>query len=178
MNTAQLNDICSLYSVEIKPFFRGVFARDSFLSSWKEYLNPDSLNLYIVNSQLSTDSGKHWLLFGRKTDKWIFFDSFGKDFSFYEIPGISAEAVSPYRVQGSSNICGIYCMFIAEKLSQDRKLEQIINHYFDSSELLENDLIVRDWFLCRGYNKVLNLCTENSCITYQDLIKTNHGICW
>lgn len=180
MNTSEINELCVSYNKAIRPYFRGVFAKDSFLSYWSDYLIPEDLNLYIVNSENSGRPGKHWVLFAKLPhqvkENWVFFDSYNKPLSFYGIYDRYAEIVAPYRVQGRSKVCGFYSVFIAFELANGKHLESCIRARFSQADLDNNDRILISWFIDKGYQEPLEdncFRKRNNCLSYQELLRQN-----
>jgi len=179
MNTTQLEIICGELDRKIKPFFRGCFALNNFLSLSDDYLNPNALNLCIVNSQPSSMPGKHWLLVANERGRpTYFFDSFAKTPEFYS-PRL-AEFLGPntirppFRVQGDSRSCGIYCVFAGRVLAEGRNLSMVLSNQFSAIQLNENDSSVLQWFSeQKPYGKLLkSTCPSDveNCLSYEELL--------
>lgn len=153
MLASELVTICTQYEPSIIPYFRFCSSRNYFESNFENYLQGDQLNLFIVNSQDDSSPGIHWVLFAFNQNYQYFFDSFGKDLSFYQfdLPNLKWET-APFRCQSSdSRICGFYCIFVAFWLAKNRNLIPTIIKHFNPSYLKQNDLLVTQFIKNRPY---------------------------
>lgn len=158
MNSSNIEFVC-FSDKQIKKFFRGVFAKNIFESSFSNYCMPNEYNIFIVNSQDvdNTAPHSHWLLFLISNTKNIYFDSYGKDLSFYnfQLPNFNWETAD-FRCQSSdSNLCGAYCIFMAYWLSLGKSLRYILNKYFCKDQLRLNDRFIIHFIKFKGYYPVL-----------------------
>lgn len=170
MNSRQLDLICGSYDQVIKPYFRGVFSSDAYELYHSEILIPNKLNIYIVNSAPSSTRGEHWLLIC-KGNKSLFFDSFGKPPSFYNLGNF--EHVNTVRLQGKSKICGLYCILLAKQIAQGKHMTSFIHEKFSPTLLEVNDTQVIDWFQRQPYGYLLRKdCYTNNCLSYDQLIQS------
>ena len=168
MNSDQLEKICTAYDTVIRPYFRGVFSHDAYLLYHEESLQPNQLNIYIVNS--SSTKGEHWLMIC-KGNKSIFFDSFGKSPSFYNLG--SFEQVNKTRLQGKSRVCGLYCILFAHQIALGKNMHSFIGENFSQLMLDENDVQVIEWFKKQPYGYMLRQdCYSNQCISYSQLMQS------
>ena len=176
MNTEQLYRICGHYDKSIMPYFRGVFAYDTYLQYKDEYCVPNQkMNIFIVNTEPSFSRGKHWLLiildkFGQP---YLYFDSFGKNPLFYGIEE-RFEEKNEFRVQGVSKLCGLYCVLIANVVANNKSMTSFVNSYFSRHELRNNDSLLIDWFRKQPYGSILKEdCVKSDCISYAELMSTH-----
>lgn len=157
MNGSFIDTICSTYEIKIQNIFRGVFAKNVFEDTYTEYCNDPKPNLCIVNSEKDNDIGSHWLLFLVSKDKHVFFDSYAYPLDHYnfKLPKTNWET-TPFRVQHlGSNICGLYCIFVAFWLSLNKNLTPIILKHFSHDDLKQNDKYIIQFIKSRPYGEVL-----------------------
>lgn len=121
----------------ISKFFRGVFARDELVE------NDRGEGLYIINTDISTGPGKHWVcLF--LSDETEYFDSLG--LAPVEVKAFLDNRLEPYvfssqRLQGpNSDVCGDYCILYAYFRCRGWMLEDFIKLF--TTNLDQNDRIV------------------------------------
>ncbi|MCP4976365.1 MAG: hypothetical protein GY931_09415 [Maribacter sp.] len=62
MNTEQIHFICRNLDTVIRPYFTGAFSLDNLIYFGDEYLDLETVNVIIFNSQTSDRDGMHWLL--------------------------------------------------------------------------------------------------------------------
>ena len=159
MDGLTINSICTELDSVIKPNFRGTYGRDTFISEWKHNL-VGNLNLFFINSEVIYKQGIHWVLYAfRKDGKIYFYDSIAQQPGFYgldlfpEHPLITA----PYRVQSSySNLCSVYCIYIARKLSEGSSLLGSFN-IFNQENLIQNDNNLIHWFENTNYGRLFEI---------------------
>lgn len=156
MNASELDLICSVYENKIKNYFRGVFSKTEFENHYLNYCIPDMLNIFIVNSQ--NDYGAHWLLFSvNKSGKNIFFDSFGKtpDYYNFKIAEKNWEMLN-FRCQSlDSQICGLYCIFVAFWICMDKTLNHIAVKFLSKEDLKQNDALIIQFIKNKHYGEAL-----------------------
>ncbi len=182
MNTDQIDFICSNLDTVIRPYFRGVFSLDNLLYFGDEYLDLETVNVIIFNSQMSDREGMHWLLLviGPGRQKVVLFDSFANTPEYYslslaEFLGKDLE-LSPFCVQGNSKICSLYCIVVAHCLSKGADLETLIPQKFSPYKLDENDDMVIDWVKQQEYGELLKETCRSElepCLSYEELKNGN-----
>ena len=170
MNSSDLQKICGEYDSKIKPYFCGVFAIDVFESYYSRYCKEDSMNIFVVNTQPSDLPGEHWVLISLNK-KNLFFDSFHKSPRFYGLLSPKMQECTSYRLQGDSRICGVYCIWAARLLSQNKDIHSIIDNYFSKTDLKANDCSVIQWLKSQPYGKVVSFDCKNDCLAYKDFLK-------
>lgn len=93
------------------PFFRGVFMRDELPK------NPLKLECGIINLDSSSNSGTHWVAYGKMNDYIEYFDSYGNlkpPKEFIEYMG-SDFRYNYYNFQGKCSYnCGHLCLKFLE----------------------------------------------------------------
>lgn len=129
LNTFQLRHALS-HDDKTQTFFDGVFPSD-FLKNIK-----NKPKLIIVNTDPSTQPGKHWLLFFLDNDKMEMFDSLGRSIEYYS-EGIR-NFVSRFaktikfvdrRIQPlNSSLCGHYCLYFAYCRCNGQSMDTIVNN--------------------------------------------------
>ncbi len=178
MNSSQIDFICSKLDPVIRPYFRGVFSLDNLILYGDEYLNLEEINVIIFNSQPSDSEGAHWLLLVISSG-WqnvVFFNSFANPPEFYSIALAKfmgeGVVVSPYRVQGDSIICALYCILVAHFLSKGKDLDPFIRRSFSPYNLSDNDNSVIEWASEREYGGLLKetcLSELEPCLNYEQV---------
>ncbi len=142
------------------------------MDNW--YLNLSKKNIIIINSQSSYEEGKHWLLLSiDPPKKIIFFDSIAKTPDYYskslsEYLGADIRQAA-YRIQGASNVCGIYCIAVAHLLCVGKNLTSIIDK-FSPYKLENNDAVIIDWISHQPYADLLTadcLSELEPCLAYR-----------
>ena len=126
--------------------FAGVYARDTL-----PQCPADKKSVYIVNSDVSTSAGKHWLCIycpyrGTHNE---FFDSYGRHPNYYgksltnllECNG-KQFIYNNQMLQGQfSAVCGHYCVFYAYYRCRGKSMSNIVKETFTLDKKL-NDLYV------------------------------------
>ena len=137
---------------KVRDVFVGVFPCD--LLPEKEYPG-----FYIVNTQVSTSTGEHWVAFCTPTPNVIeAFDSYGRNPAVYssfirQWMRDDYVIMSGVERQGqTSTTCGQYCMFYVLLRCHGYKYEDIM------SALTKNHF-VNDKFVCKFINKYFMLKT-------------------
>ena len=129
MNTKQLWTALTLNS-KTNNFFDGIFSYDTLVNI---KLKP---TLLICNTDPSYKPGKHWVLFFFKKNEVDFYDSMGKDISFYgteflslvEKFGLKYNMCNIRTQPVNTSLCGVYCLYYAYlKCSKDYEMETIVN---------------------------------------------------
>ena len=134
------------------PYFRGVFASDT--------LPPARLircNFLIVNTDVSSGSGKHWVLIviNKPGTAYEWFDSLGKspmDYSATLHDYMTQQGSQPFimnskRIQSaSSEHCGYFCLYVADKRCSGELLDTVMNDFSsDAGQLDNNDALVENY---------------------------------
>ena len=133
----------------MKSQFSGVYAIDDI-----PVKNTEKPTMYIVNSDVSTSSGKHWLgIYCPGPEKMNeFFDSYGKHPKEYggslikllESNGKDFLYSSTLLQSQYSGVCGHYCLYYFYYRSRGVPMENIIKDGFTFNTKL-NDLFVYDF---------------------------------
>ena len=104
-------------------------------------------NVYIVNSDDSTQPGRHWYLVFVDHNKTFFFDSFGKEPCSQMLLFIKSVSYTSKIVYNSKQIqsldsktCGFFCIFLTFWLKCDLTFASFIDLF--GSNFLANDLAV------------------------------------
>jgi hypothetical protein len=119
--------------------FIGIFARDKLPN------NPPFPSCFIFNTQPSGESGQHWLgLFINEKGYANFFDSFGNSESYFGLESYLFKNTNGWtsnqkRIQGSSDLCGIYCLLFLVHCSRN-KLPQFYAQF--SRNQFKNDTML------------------------------------
>jgi hypothetical protein len=114
MNTVQINNALKSQPVT-KSFFNGIYSYDTLLKIKKKP------KLVICNTDPSYKIGEHWVLFFFNRNVVEFFDSMGKNISFYgKNFVIFIRRFAKYYKQNKSkvqpvksNLCGHYCLYFS-----------------------------------------------------------------
>ena len=141
MNTEQL--ICVINRVpRLKDIVQGIYTRDTLPSTVTKY--PSA---YIVNTDVSTGEGIHWVLFYFETASYAeFYDSFGKSpkmyysqFEKFIYNNVSNVKYNTMKMQSPySQVCGYYVIyFLIMKLLKYTMSD--IQSYFTSDKQLNDD---------------------------------------
>ncbi len=177
MNAGQIEFIASDLDTVIKPYFKGVFALDNFIAYAQEFMNLENKNVFIFNSQPVDEAGDHWLLatFGPGQGNVVFFDSFANPPDFYSsaLGKFLGDDIttSPFRIQGDSRICGLYCILIARVLCSGGNAPAFIEQKFSSYNLTDNDESVIAWISTTEYGDILRETCRSDlqpCLNYQE----------
>lgn len=157
MNTKQLWSSLTFNCIT-NPYFDGVFSSDTLIDIKKK---PE---LIICNTDPSTKPGEHWVLFFFDSDNSVdFYDSLGKDISYYGIKFLefvqrfadnltqSSERTQPVN----SSLCGEYCLFYAyHKCKRNNNKMETILEKINSSDIVK---FVHNKFYCETFNKCILL---------------------
>lgn len=160
MNTKQIWQALTSNPVT-EPYFDGVFPSDEL----KNIKNKPKL--IICNTDPSTKKGTHWLLFFFHKDTVDFYDSLGKDLTFYgkEFTAFVQKFAKNYeqctiRTQPKgSSLCGHYCLYFAYKLCKGYKMLNIINSMKSSLHVIN------------FVNTYFNFCNNSTCTKLQTCTK-------
>ena len=122
--------------------FLGCFAMDE-LPSFSQRI-PASL---IVNTDISTRTGDHWLALVLKEDECFYFDSFGlpileETLINYLKPHYHKVTYADVCIQHvSSNKCGEFCILFVKYVNSKSTYETFLSE-FNPFNIKENDIIV------------------------------------
>ena len=122
--------------------FLGCFAMDE-LPSFSQRI-PASL---IVNTDISTRTGDHWLALVLKEDECFYFDSFGlpileETLINYLKPHYHKVTYADVCIQHvSSNKCGEFCILFVKYVNSKSTYERFLSE-FNPFNIKENDIIV------------------------------------
>lgn len=142
MNTLQIHE-CLRKDPYIKKYSPKVYALDQFM---KKVKRNNKRGIFIVNDEIQTKPGNHWILIIQQADKVIFFDSFARPAESYRIKDKLYEmnrtlVMNRIQLQNPfSTVCGQYCIYFAYQISRGKKLNDILKNF--SKDLLFNDGIV------------------------------------
>ena len=100
MNSLQIFKMIKRDSI-LNRMFCGFYSADDVL--------PPINGFFIVNTAKSGHYGKHWVVVFKKNDYEEFFDSCGKNGSYYGLP--KKKIYNKIRVQGNLPVCGYYCLY-------------------------------------------------------------------
>jgi len=97
----------------------------------------------IFNASDSNEIGTHWLcLYQNSNDTLEMFDSGGRSPSAYDLDGKLPRAkfftYNDRRLQGNSDVCGVYCMYYLFYKSRHFPMSKIVNDLF-SLDYNQND---------------------------------------
>ena len=147
MNTLQIREIFVKDRKTSKDFV-DVFALDHFLSY---SLHDDRDAMFVVNNEISTMTGNHWVLVYKRDDVCYFCDSFARPLMFYgleeKLKTYGKEMIQvPYQLQCTdSNLCGAYVIFFGYMLARDKPFESIMNYFSRNCKF--NDTLV--WYFLK-----------------------------
>ena len=165
MNTAQIHRALESNPIT-RSIFRGVYSSDT-VPVFATY--PSGC---VVNTDPAGQPGTHWVaLYQEKPGVMETFDSFGKDFSSYNINLPPCRLVTQcHQLQSDiSTVCGQFCMFFLlwrasgetyshilhlftdHRIANDIMVCQYVNHYFDIRTEVQDQ---------RFINQVAKMMTE------------------
>ena len=142
-------------------YFDGVYSSDT-LKDVKE--KPE---LIICNTDPSDKPGKHWVLFFFDGDEVDFYDSLGKDVTYYGKNFVNfankyAKSINQCQVRTqppNSSLCGQYCLYYAYLRCKGKDMDHIVNSMTLSSKVV--DFVHKHFYMFFSYN-----CTLlQNCIT-------------
>jgi len=119
-----------------KPFYKGIYSIDTIPN--KSYNEP---NFYVLNTDISTGRGLHWLLIFNINSKYTeIFDSlgqspyaYGSHFKQYLTNNKKRTFIyTNKRLQNlKSNVCGCHVLFVGYKKCQKKlSLNSLLNRYY------------------------------------------------
>ena len=163
MNTSQLQCIISCDSV-LKERVVGVFAADQLPKSLP--FLPCGL---IVNTDMISHPGRHWLSFFICRDTVECFDSYGQPVSDYNplfMRWIRRHGLrvieNRTRLQSdTSNVCGLYCIYFLRQRLLGYTMPEIVQNFSDS-DFRTNDTYILDMF-----TRIYSQCVQNDCVNNQ-----------
>ena len=102
--------------------FRGVFMRDTLPN------NINDIECGIVNLDLSTNKGTHWICYFKNVDYSYYFDPFGLDPPIEVQKYLNSEIfLSTYQIQNfNTNHCGHYCLLMLKLLENFNFMDIIL----------------------------------------------------
>lgn len=126
-----------------------IVALDELLS-----LVPASRSFVVINTDPSTKEGRHWIMVSLKgaadvRGRNIYFDSLGKKPEDYNktLPNFLGEVYEtidgPIQEQ-SSDLCGIYILFVMLCLARGYKLDRIFKVF--TGKLRDNDILMKRFY--------------------------------
>ncbi|GFQ65748.1 uncharacterized protein TNCT_697941 [Trichonephila clavata] len=130
-----------------RPVFKGVYAADC-IPDLRKY----DRAAIVVNTDVSTGPGVHWLAFFYENGKLEFFDSFGRsphDLSPHIIEYLkkypNVDILSTPLQTPCSSVCGPYCIFYILKRSLGYSKMNIQNHLLTIGNNLDRDHYVDEY---------------------------------
>ena len=160
MNTKQLWTALTL-NAQTNSCFDGIYSSDTL----KEIkCKPE---LIICNTDPSHKPGKHWVLFYFEKNTVDFYDSLGKDLSYYgdDFINFVKRFASEYnqctqRTQPlNSSLCGAYCLYYAYGKSHSYTMDKIVNSMITPEHVV--DFVKRNFYICPNYEcSLLQKCVD------------------
>ena len=127
---------------------------------------PLDMKAYIVNTDISTDPGEHWVAIYFRRDQVIYFNSYGRPpEEQYVLPFLERNSSrwihnkeclqSPW-----SKVCGMWCIYIIHQLNKGLDLNTSIHQelYGTGEDLYQNDRDIGMWF---SYNYARVILSQN-----------------
>lgn len=152
MNTEQIDSILRKdeYCGQL---FKGVFARDQFVSARITFPG-----IYVCNTDKMTQPGMHWVaVYFDNKGKCDYFDSYGLPPLFNDLNHkiMSLDKYYVYnnnRIQSfDTNTCGIYCVLYALMRSRGETLSETISTFLLVNTTHERDHVVK-YFYDHNFN--------------------------
>ena len=146
MNTNELKILLERDGRISKYYNYNVFALDQFLTN--RIIEHQLNGLYIVNDEISSAAGSHWIIVFFDEKQAVFFDSFAKTPNTYGLDGKLKNIGKKFSqlqfpLQSSlSTLCGEYCIFFSYHLSRGHSLQQVMKYFKKDNEEV-NDLLVK-----------------------------------
>ena len=101
----------------------------------------------LFNSSDSNEIGTHWMCLYQEANTLELFDSFGNPPNFYnlkdKLPHSNIFTYTDRRLQGDSEVCGVYCMYYLFYKSRGFPTSKIVNDLF-SIDYNQNDRYLID----------------------------------
>ena len=156
MNTKQLWNALTL-NPSTNKYFDGIFSVDT-LKEIEE--KPD---LIICNTDPSYKSGEHWVLFFFSGNSVDFYDSLGRETTYYGSVFIDFIKNFAYdfkqclrRMQPiQSDLCGHYCLYYAFAKCHGYSMEEIIDNMVSADDVVN------------FVNKIFYICPQSECSLLQ-----------
>ena len=152
MNNQEIERALTGYRI-CKQMFVGVFSADNL--PVKEYSGA-----YVSNTDMSTQSGRHWVAFFTPVPGQVdFFDSFGREPSSYSphlvewIGKDKAKSSKKIFQTDNSVVCGNYCILFL--LSRSHKIP-----FDDIISILSKNKNINDRFVHKFVNEYFNMKTK------------------
>ena len=163
MNTSQLQCIISCDPV-LRDRVLGVFAADHL----PQTLPPQACG-FIVNTDLSSQPGTHWLAFFIRDKTVECFDSYGQHpgvynplFSRWIRRHADRVYINHTRLQSdTSNVCGLYCVYFLRQRLLGHSMPQIVERFSTSNPEANDGHILHMFRQSYGH------CVQNDCIYNQ-----------
>lgn len=161
MNTKQLwnalthNPVTNIY-------FDGIFSIDTLKNIH------ETPELIICNTDPSDKPGEHWVLFFFHQNSVDFFDSLGRDITYYGslfldfVKNFADDCKQSLRRTQplNSDLCGHYCLYYAYAKCHGNSMEKIIDSMISPKYVI--DVVKKNFYICPSYNcPLLQNC--NSC---------------
>lgn len=144
MNTIELHKILSSI-LKNEKCFAGVFPKDRIKITKRNNFG------IIINTDVSTGRGKHWVSFFVKNGKGLYFDSFGlppydNDIKKFIFKICKKNYIyNKKRLQSlSSKTCGVYSMLFLIWCCKGKKMKSFLNLFSNIPVL--NDIVVNRFF--------------------------------
>jgi hypothetical protein len=126
--------------------FGGVLAKQ-YLNN---HVNPTDKKVYILNLDLDSSDGSHWVLVSTLNPKVnIYFDSFSlpppQDIVEFLEKSRKMKVMNNLQLQNiKSNYCGYFCVYIAKRLLKGDKYDDILtNPHWNYIDTKKNDAFVK-----------------------------------
>ena len=156
MNTKQLWNALTL-NPSTNKYFDGIFSVDT-LKEIEE--KPD---LIICNTDPSYEPGEHWVLFFFSGNSVDFYDSLGREITYYGSVFIDFIKNFAYdfkqclrRTQPiQSDLCGHYCLYYAFAKCHGYSMEEIIDNMLSADDVVN------------FVNKIFYICPQSECSLLQ-----------
>ena len=160
MNTKQLWNALILNPVTNK-YCDGIFSIDT-LQDIKE-----KPTLIICNTDPSYKPGEHWILFFFYDNSVDFFDSLGRDITYYgsEFIDFVKNFANDYKYTVKrtqpigSDVCGHYCLYYGFKICNDISMQEIILDISNNDDVV--DFVNKMFYICESSHcSLLQYCNR------------------
>lgn len=148
MNSLQIENVLT-QSSQTRDIFIGVYAANQIL----DIRLPETPALFVVNNQVDTLPGQHWISFyyDPKLKYFEMFDSQGKNPEYYHswFKSIMVMNANHYKFQTrrlqetGTSTCGFFCIFYALHKSKGHSFENIVS-LFNHKTTRQNEILVTD----------------------------------
>ena len=123
-----------------EPRFNGVFSRDNLPKTIKK-------GTYVINLDHTKNTGTHWVVLLMKSNRVIYFDSFGVEHIPEEVKKfIKNKNIkwSIFRIQDYDSImCSYFCILFIEFMFKDKKLSDFTSLFSPWNLKKEDEIIKR-----------------------------------